>query len=353
MTNRFPFAAVLMALTAAAASAQTPVSTAPSIVTGTVVYREAIALPEDATVRVRLLDASDPELPPKAVAETTIAARGRQVPIPFEIAYAAGDIKPSRRYVVSATISAGGRTLFASRSRYPVITRGAPTNVEILVQAAGGERRPHASPLGSLPATYTGVLPCRGCEGIRQTVTLYPDGTFVARSERIDSKTGRDDRTHDLGRWELDREGGLELHGGGKGPSALKVVDPNTLELADAAAEAGAGNRQLHRAPDVDRIGDTMPLSGEYAEAADGGWFTECLTGKRLRVPAEGEAAALALAWKEARLAEGRLLFVTLGGRIESRWSAGGSPTEVVIVDRFDRSFPGRSCPAAAAAQSH
>ncbi len=145
MTTRLALAAALLALSAAAL-AQTPDPAAPSKVTGTVVYRERIALPEDATVRVRLLDASDPELPPKPVAETTIPTRGKQVPIPFEISYAAGDVKSSRRYVVSATILAEGRTLFASRSRYPVITRGAPTKVEILVQPPAGGRpvRPKA-----------------------------------------------------------------------------------------------------------------------------------------------------------------------------------------------------------------
>ncbi len=41
-------------------------------------------------------------------------------------------------YAVSARIEDGGKLLFVSDKRYPVITRGAPTNVELVLRPVGG-----------------------------------------------------------------------------------------------------------------------------------------------------------------------------------------------------------------------
>jgi heat shock protein HslJ len=78
------------------------------------------------------------------------------VPIPFELPYSAADIVASRRYVVRAKIVADGKTLFSTKTPYPVITRGAPTQLEILVQQGGGGRagRPKSPPTA---AGLTGV----------------------------------------------------------------------------------------------------------------------------------------------------------------------------------------------------
>ena len=44
----------------------------PAKITGTVTYRERVALPPDASVQVRLDDVSQPEGSPRRVAETTV-----------------------------------------------------------------------------------------------------------------------------------------------------------------------------------------------------------------------------------------------------------------------------------------
>lgn len=140
MTIRAALAAGLLGLLAsgAAGAASPDEAAARTMISGTVVCRERIALPPDASVHVRLDDASRPELPPRLIAQVTVPTAGRQVPIPFELVYKPADIVASRRYLVRATIVAGGRTLFASKTRYPVLTRGAPTKLEILVEPSGG-----------------------------------------------------------------------------------------------------------------------------------------------------------------------------------------------------------------------
>ncbi len=132
-------------------------------ITGVVTYHERVALPPDATIQVRLEDASRPEMPGKRVAEITVAAEGRQVPIPFVLPYRAADVAPNKTYLVRATVTAGGRTLFASRTGYPVITHGAPTRIEILVQQTGGDPKPRATPATvTLEGTYWSLIELAG-----------------------------------------------------------------------------------------------------------------------------------------------------------------------------------------------
>jgi putative lipoprotein len=123
-------------------------SPAAASVKGQVTYRERSALPPDAVVRVRLEAAAEPERPPRRLSEVEVPTEGKQVPIPFTLSYDAAKILPNKRYQVRAWISSGDQILFASRAPYPVITRGAPAKIEIVVEPAGsnGARRAPRTP---------------------------------------------------------------------------------------------------------------------------------------------------------------------------------------------------------------
>ena len=114
---------------------------APSV-SGTVSYRERIALPEGAVLSVRLEDVSRQNAAAILVAERTIPLAGQQVPIPFTLAYNAGAINANNQYVVRATIRAPGTStgpgqlLFTTTRSYPVITRGNPSVVTITAERA-------------------------------------------------------------------------------------------------------------------------------------------------------------------------------------------------------------------------
>ena len=111
-------------------------------VTGSVLYRERIALPQDALVRVTLADVSLIDVPERVIAEQEIRSEGRQVPIPFVLEVPAGAIDEARSYAVRAQIlDASGQLLWSSRERHAVLTRGAPSELRILlrrVAPAGG-----------------------------------------------------------------------------------------------------------------------------------------------------------------------------------------------------------------------
>ena len=105
-----------------------------SAVTGTVTYRERIALPPDATVVVTLEDVSLADAPSTVIAGEIIRTSGQQVPIPYSVTYDLADIVPQNRYVVRAQIFYDGDLRWTSTTAYPVITQDNPTDVEIMVQ---------------------------------------------------------------------------------------------------------------------------------------------------------------------------------------------------------------------------
>ena len=82
MITRRIFAAAPLAL----AALPLPALAAPRTLTGTVTYRERIALPPGAVVEVSLLDVSLADAPSRTIARTRITAR-RQVPIPYRLRF--------------------------------------------------------------------------------------------------------------------------------------------------------------------------------------------------------------------------------------------------------------------------
>lgn len=108
-------------------------------VSGVVTYRQRIALPPDAVVRVRLEDTSRADAPAIVLGEQVIEPTGRQVPIPFSIAYDPAGINPNGRYTLRARIeSADGQLLWINMQAIPVITGANPTrDIEVIVEMVG------------------------------------------------------------------------------------------------------------------------------------------------------------------------------------------------------------------------
>lgn len=91
-------------------------------VSGTVAYRERIALPDNAIVRVSLFDVSKADAPATLLGTQEFTTWGQQVPFEFSIPYDCADIDPKHRYSISARIEVDGRLMFISDSHYGVIT---------------------------------------------------------------------------------------------------------------------------------------------------------------------------------------------------------------------------------------
>jgi len=69
-----------------------------------------------------------------------IKTEGKQVPLPFAVAYQASDIVENHRYSMQVRIEDGnGRLIYISDTLIPVITMGSPTSgIEIVVVPVRG-----------------------------------------------------------------------------------------------------------------------------------------------------------------------------------------------------------------------
>ena len=103
-------------------------------VSGTVTYRQRIALPPNAVVRVTLADVSLQDVAARVFTEIEIPTAGRQVPIPFRLTYWPERIEATHTYSVRAQIVVDGALFMTSITTYPVITGGAPTERTIVVE---------------------------------------------------------------------------------------------------------------------------------------------------------------------------------------------------------------------------
>lgn len=102
-------------------------------VTGTVTYRERLALTPDATLEMELRDVSYADAAAPLIARQVIPDPG-QVPIKFRVGYNKDDISDRNRYSVSARIvESDGRLAFTNDTAYEVITRGNPNRVDMVL----------------------------------------------------------------------------------------------------------------------------------------------------------------------------------------------------------------------------
>jgi putative lipoprotein len=113
-------AAPLLAACATIPPAEQPVS-----VTGSITYRERMALPPTAQVEVTLADVSLMDAPSKTIAQQSFTADGRQVPFAFTLTVDQRQLDPRHSYAVSARITdASGRLMFITDTRNSVTFDG-------------------------------------------------------------------------------------------------------------------------------------------------------------------------------------------------------------------------------------
>jgi putative lipoprotein len=126
---------VLMAATGVGcAGKRKPVQT--GTVSGTVTYRERVALSPDATIYVRLADVTDGNVKSRTIVQHEMKA-GQQVPIPFVLTYKQQDIDPTREYAVDVRLSDKGKLSLITPRPAPVLTKGNPDSADIVLQRAG------------------------------------------------------------------------------------------------------------------------------------------------------------------------------------------------------------------------
>ncbi|MGQ0545020.1 MAG: hypothetical protein ACT4P3_06740 [Betaproteobacteria bacterium] len=154
--------------------------------------------------------------------------------------------------------------------------------------------------LARLPATFRNTPSCPGCLAL--TLTLRPDGSFVAREQLGSSEF------YDFGRWRESRaDGMLQLAGGRDGLRRYAIKAPDLLD-----SQEGTQGGDLKRVAEVETLRGPFRLMGLY----DGRLFKECQTG--LAWPLDDSRAAQALKEQFANRRDQPVL-ISIDGRFEPR----------------------------------
>jgi copper homeostasis protein (lipoprotein) len=177
--------------------------------------------------------------------------------------------------------------------------------------------------------------------GPQTVLTLFADHSYRLRTG------GGDAPAHDIGRWAREADGTLLLRGGREAPLRLRAAADGALRVIGSQ---GRPVEDLQRQARLDRIDGPMRLRGLYFYLADAASFQECLSGRRWPVLIEGAHLDLERAYL-AQGEGGRWVLATLQGRfVVHEPEPGLPPREVIVVERFERLWPGETCAADAPA---
>ncbi|WP_301918219.1 META domain-containing protein [Albidovulum sp.] len=334
--------ATVAALLAGPAAAET--------LNGRAVIATRMALPPGLTFEAIIEDISRAGAPAEALARITIENPG-QPPIDFAIEYDPADLQPQAIYALRATIRRSDMLLFTTDTITPVLNSNAPGPVEVRLVPVGRPTGADVPLVGAhglaLPATFTGVLPCADCEGIRHHLDLWPDQAYHMRREWLGRAEGPL-RRDEVGRWYADpARGAIVLHGASEMPLFWKVKGPDSLRQMDMAGNPIASDLPYELTSD----GTLSPtdiegtfLLGMMTYLADAAMFQECLTGRAYPIAGEGDYLALERAYLDTRAGPGAPLLVHVEGGLVQRPAMEGPDRTHLVVDRFIKTVPGETC---------
>jgi copper homeostasis protein (lipoprotein) len=330
----------------------------PDVVTGTITYRERVALVGGAVAEVTLEDVSRADAPATIVGRVRLEPSG-QVPLRFELPFDRNRIDPSHRYGVRARILEGDRPVFATTQATLVLTQGREDHVDLVLSriaaskpaaAAAPATPPSPLPtpvrLAGLPATFTGILPCADCQGIRYQLNLFDDDSFVLRRTYAGRSTTPVD---DLGSWALSSDRRVVILRGSGEPEYFAIRDNQSLRRLDTEGREIKSSQpyDLRRASGFQGIDLRATLRGAYRGAPDGATFTECASGQRWPVASEGASRDLETAFRDARRRPGDALIVSVDGRVTTRPRPDSPASEpALVVDRVAGVAANESCAA-------
>lgn len=316
------------------------------VIRGTATYRERIALPPDAVLEVTLEDVSLADAAAREIASVRMKNPGNP-PFSFELAYDPALIEERQTYAVRAAIRVDGKLMFTTDTFYPVLTRGAGTEVELLLRrVAAPADQPEPAALRELPAYFEGDLPCADCPGIHYRLDLHEDRVFFLRTTYHGRGAGA---VHDLiGTWTLASDDNrIALFGGTEAPIFFRIVDADTIRKLDIEGRdiESSLNYDLRRKDDLEPIEPRLMMRGMYRYLADAALFEECLTGRRFPVSPEADNVALERAYLDARHQPGEPLLVSLQGSLALRPTMEGDAMVLSLIpERFIGVWPGETC---------
>jgi putative lipoprotein len=230
-------------------SAQT--TAAQPSVSGTIVYRERMALPPDAAIEVKLQDVSGTGGTANTIAESVFATGGKQVPISFQLSYNPSDINPAHKYQVQANIRVHGKLLFTGVIPYLVITQGNPSQVALLLERAPD--KPAQAAGRKLTDTNWKLVQVNGKAAV--VVEGSEAHLFLEKKEMFTGSTGCNQITGSF----IASEGALQFTPGGM---TMKMCAQPLMEQEQALVAAIKTTTNYHIDGDaLELLNGTQPLA--------------------------------------------------------------------------------------------
>ncbi|HET8656414.1 MAG TPA: copper resistance protein NlpE N-terminal domain-containing protein [Longimicrobiaceae bacterium] len=232
-----------------------------------------------------------------------------------------------------------------ARARYGPPLRFAPGALAALTLAgalgcapfaAANAPGPEPSAATALLGSYSGVVPCADCPGIRYSLTLLPDSIAVRRMTYLEADDGKDVTFSELRGWRLAADGPRVVLYGATGAPQLLAVAPGgrKLSMLDAGGNPirSGLNFDLARADTSAGAPAPLTLRGHYRYMADAGTFQECETERSFPVSREADNAALERAYLGAVHRAGQPLLVSLVAWVAMRPSMEGEGRRALSI---------------------
>lgn len=108
------------------------------VVAGSASYDEAVVLPADAMLEVRLFEVAQNGEGSRLVAQQVIKSPARQ-PVPFQVRFDPRAIDPDQAYVIRARFTDGREALLETSEPFPILTQGHPQRADLVLERAGSE----------------------------------------------------------------------------------------------------------------------------------------------------------------------------------------------------------------------
>ena len=322
-------------------------------ITGRAVFDEPIAAQPDARFVALLQDTSVADAPAIELGRYEAENIGNP-PFNFEIQYDPGAVKSNHTYSVRASLlSAKGALLFTTDAHVPVITRGAPKDVEIIMKRVGHVPDETMSTVGAhglrLPASFTGTLPCADCAGIAYHLDLWPDQTYHMRQVYLGVPDWQDgDQGGELGLWYADpATDNIILYGASEAPLLWQVKAPDRLRKTDMQGNPIESELNYDLTSDGQLTQTDLEglfLLGEMTYMADTAMFKECVTGRSYPIAQERDYRALERAYLADADGPGEPLMVHIEGGLVMRSAMEGPDRRSLVVDRFIQTRPPTEC---------
>ncbi len=198
------------------------------------------------------------------------------------------------------------------------------------------------------PATYSGILPCADCEGIRYTFNLWSDHVVFRRMTYLGKGDGEGASVDDVGRWSYSVDGSaLIIISNDETPDYFAIEGRTGLRKLDNKGRRIDSDLDytLARQAKVVWFEPKVRMHGMYSYVDGQRSFTECLSRLHVTVATDAQYPALEQSYAFARSEPGEATLVSLEGRIVNRPKANGQGKEqVFVIDKFLNLWAGETC---------